>query len=180
MTNAETRSTPTIDSEQRNSWRWATVLAVHPFLTAGALLNTLLFGLAAAAARAEYLPEFVPLLPGALALLCLGVVHLYTPIYVTGLIMDLRAARKDDTEWSSPRWVLLAGGLQTVYFVGPVVQAYGVDTFDELVFGSIEYVLLVLASIVTVRYLYLTGDDACRAPSLVSLCVRAWSKISTR
>jgi len=120
------------------SWRWATVLAVHPLITVGVLAGALLFGLTGTATTAFGLPPFIPLVPGGLTLVFLGVAHLYTPIYVTGLALDRRCVRASDTAWRPSRLVLLAGGAQIVYFVVPIIQAYGGETFEELVFGSVS------------------------------------------
>ena len=158
------------------SWRWATVLAVHPSLTTGVLAGALLFGLASTATTAFGLPKFIPLFPGALLLVFLGGAYLYTPVYVVGLALDRRRVRATDAAWSPPRLALLGGGAQVVYFVVPMVQASGGETFEELVFGSVELAALLCAGVVTVRYLAVRDTNRPGAPALVSLWSEVWSR----
>ena len=160
------------------SWRWATVLAVHPLITVGVLAGALLFGLTGTATTAFGLPPFIPLVPGGLTLVFLGIAHLYTPIYVTGLALDRRCVRASDTAWRPSRLVLLAGGAQIVYFVVPIIQAYGGETFEELVFGSVELAALLCTGGVTIRYLAVRVSNLPGAPALVSLWSGVWSRFA--
>ena len=160
------------------SWRWATVLAVHPVLTLGVLAGALLFGLAGTATTAFGLPKFVPLVPGGLALAFLGGVHLYTPIYIAGLALDRRCVRASDVAWRPSKVVLLAGGAQIVHFVVPIVQAYGGETFEELVFGSVELAALLCTGVVTIQYLASHDNNLPGAPALVSLWSSVWSRLA--
>ena len=160
------------------SWRWATVLAVHPLITVGVLAGALLFGLTGTATTAFGLPPFIPLVPGGLTLVFLGIAHLYTPIYVTGLALDRRCVRASDAAWRPSRLVLLAGGAQIVYFVVPIIQAYGGKTFEELVFGSVEFAALLCTGVVTIRYLAVRDSNLPGAPALVSLWSGVWSRLA--
>lgn len=160
------------------SWRWVTVLAVHPILTTGVLAGALLFGLTSTATTAFGLPKFIPLFPGGLLLVFLGGAHLYTPIYVVGLALDRRRVRATDAARSPSRLALLGGGVQVVYFVVPMVQAYGGETFEELVFGSIELAALLCTGVVTIRYLVVRDTNLPGAPALVSLWSGVWSRVT--
>jgi hypothetical protein len=160
------------------SWRWATVLAVHPVMTVGVLAGALLFGLAGTATTAFGLPKFVPLLPGGLTLVFLGGAHLYTPIYVAGLALDRRYVRASEAAWRPSRLVVVAGGTQIVYFVVPIIQAYGGETFEELVFGSVEFAALLCTGVVTIRYLAVRDSNLPGAPALVSLWSGVWSRLA--
>ena len=75
--------------------------------------------------------------------------------------------------------VLLAGGAQIVYFVVPIIQAYGGETFEELVFGSVEFAALLCTGVVTIRYLTVRDDNLPGAPALVSLWSSVWSRVTT-
>ena len=145
------------------------MLAVHPVLTTGVIAGVFLFGLSSTATTAFGLPKFIPVLPGGLMLLFLGLAHLYTPVYVAGLALDRRRVRGTDAAGVSSRLVLLGGGAQVVYFVVPIVQAYGGKTFEELVFGSVELAALLCTGVVTVRYLAVLDTNVSGAPALVSL-----------
>jgi hypothetical protein len=160
------------------SWRWATVLAVHPVMTIGVLADALLFGLAGTATTAFGLPKFIPLIPGGLTLAFLGFAHLYTPIYVAGLALDRRCVRASDAAWMPSKFVLVAGGAQIVYFVVPIIQAYGGETFEELVFGSVELAALLCTGVVTVQYLAVRDNNLPGAPALVSLWSSVWSRLA--
>jgi hypothetical protein len=160
------------------SWRWATVLAIHPVITVGVLAGAVLFGLAGTATTAFGLPKFIPLVPGGLTLVCLGIAHLYTPIYVAGLALDRRCVRASEVAWKPPRVVLLAGGAQIVYFAVPIIQAYGGETFEELVFGSVELAALLCTGVVTVQYLAVRDNNLSNAPALVSLWSSVWSRLA--
>jgi hypothetical protein len=162
----------------KTSWRWATVLAVHPVIAVGVLAGALLFGLAGTATTAFGLPKFIPLVPGGLTLVFLGMAHLYTPIYVAGLALDRRCVRASDAAWRPSRLVLLAGGAQIVYFVVPIIQAYGGKTFEELVFGSVEFAALLCTGVVTIRYLAVRDSNLPGAPALVSLWSGVWSRLA--
>lgn len=177
MSGSEDSHTSTAD-EGNASWRWATVLAVHPVLTTGVLAGALLFGLVSAVTTAFDLPKFIPLFPGALTLLFLGAAHLYTPIYVVALALDRRRVRPINAAWSPARLILLGGGAQIVYFAVPIVQAYGGKTFEELVFGSVELAALLSAGVVTVRYLAVRDTNIPGAPVLVSLWSGVWSRVT--
>ena len=107
---ADTLRVSATDGGVNTSWRWATVLAVHPVLTAGALLGAVLFGLGSAATTAFNLPKFLPLFPGALTLLFLGGAHLYTPVYLAGLALDRRRVRATDAVWGQSGLVVSGGG----------------------------------------------------------------------
>ena len=160
------------------SWRWATVLAVYPVMTIGVLAGALLFGLAGTATTAFGLPKYIPLVPGGLTLVFLGIAHLYTPIYVAGLALDRRCVRASDAAWRPSRLVLLAGGAQIVYFVVPIIQAYGGETFEELVFGSVEFAALLCTGVVTIQYLAACVNNFPGAPALVSLWCSVWSRLA--
>lgn len=177
MPGTEGLHTSTTD-EENTSWRWATVLAAHPVLTTGVLAGVLLFGLVSTATIALDLPKFIPLFPGALTLVFLGLSHLYTPIYVIGLALDRRRVRATDATWRPSRLVLLGGGGQITYFVVPIVQAYGGKTFEELVFGSIELAALLCTGVVTIRYLAVRDTNLPGAPALVSLWSSVWSRVT--
>ncbi|NLV11873.1 hypothetical protein [Haloarcula argentinensis] len=160
------------------SWRWATVLAVHPVLTTGVLAGLLLFALTSTASTAFGLPKFIPLFPGGLMLLFLGLGHLYTPVYVAGLALDRRRVRATDTAWVPSRLGLLGACSQIVYFAVPIVQAYGGETFEELVFGSVELAALLCTGVVTVKYLAVRDSNLPRAPALVSLWSGVWFRVA--
>jgi hypothetical protein len=160
------------------SRRWATVLAVHPLMTVGVLAGALLFGLVGTATTAFGLPKFIPLVPGGLTLVFLGIAHLYTPIYVAGLALDRRCVRASEAAWKPSRLALLAGGSQIVYFAVPIIQAYGNEAFEELVFGSVELAALLCTGIVTVRYLAIRDNTLHNAPALVSLWASVWSRLA--
>ena len=160
------------------SWRWATVLAVHPALITGVIIGVFLFGLSTTATRAFGLPKFIPLLPGGLMLLFLGLAHLYTPVYVAGFVLNRRRVRTTDATWAPLRLVLLGAGAQIVYFVVPIIQAYGGKTFEELVFGSVEIAALLCTGVVTVRYLAVLDNNFPGAPALVSLWSGAWYRVA--
>ena len=168
--------TLTTDGENA-SWRWATVLAVHPVLTTGVIAGMFLFGLSSTATTAFGLPKFIPLFPGGLMLLFLGLAHLYTPIYIAGLALDRRRVRATDVARVRSRLGLLGGGAQVVYFAVPMVQAYGGKTFEELVFGSVELAALLCTGVVTVRYLAVLDTNLSGAPALVSLWAGAWYRV---
>ena len=74
--------------------------------------------------------------------------------------------------------MLLAGGAQIVYFVVPIVQAYGGETFEELVFGSVELATLLCTGIVTIQYLAVRDSNLPGAPALVSLWSGVWSRLA--
>lgn len=168
------------DTEPPPSWSWATLLAIHPCLTTAAVVGLLLFGLTSTVTSSSQLPDFLPLLPGAPAMIALGTVYLYTPIYLAGLILDLRQVRKADITWD-PSWQILGtGSVQVIYFVIPIVQAYDGDTFEELVFGSVELTAVVAVGVLTVRYLNTRGDHFLGAPRLVSLWANVWSTVASR
>lgn len=177
MPRTEESHTPTSNGTNA-SWRWATVLAVHPSMTTGALASTLLFGFVSTATTAFDLPRFIPLIPGGLTLVFLGLAHLYTPIYVVGLALDRRQLRATDMTWSPSGSILLAGGAQIVYFLVPILQAYGGQTFEELVFGSVEFVALLCTATVTVRYLAVRETTLPGAPALVSLWSDVWTYVT--
>ena len=160
------------------SWRWAAVLAVHPVLTTGVLAGALLFGLTSTATTAFDLPKFIPLFPGGLMLVFLGLAFLYTPIYVVGLALDRRRVRATDAAWSPSRLIVLGGGAQIIYFTVPIVHAYGGETFEELVFGSVELAALLCTGVVTVRYLAVRDSNLAGTPALVSLWSGVWSRIT--
>jgi hypothetical protein len=160
------------------SWQWAAVLAVHPVLTTGVLAGALLFGLISTATTAFDLPKFIPLFPGGLTLVFLGLAYLYTPIYVVGLALDRRRLRATDAAWVPSRLVLLGGGAQIAYFAVPIVQAYGGETFEELVFGSVELAALLCTGVVTIRYLAVRDSNLPGAPALVSLWSNVWFRIA--
>jgi hypothetical protein len=145
-------------------------------MTIGVLAGGLLFAFVSTATTAFGLPKFIPLLPGGLTLVFLGVVHLYTPIYLAGLALDRRCVRVSDAAWSPSGLVLLAGGSQAVYFIIPIIQAYGGETFEELVFGSVELAALVCTGVVTIRYLAVRDNHSSGAPVLVSLWSSVWSR----
>ena len=160
------------------SWRWAAVLAVHPVLTTGVLAGALLFALISTATTAFGLPKVLPLFPGALMLVFLGLAYLYTPIYVLGLALDRRRVRLTDASGGPLRLVLLGGGTQIVYFAVPIVQAYRGEWFEELVFGSVELAALLCTGIVTVRYLAVRDSNLPGAPALVSLWSGVWFRVA--
>jgi hypothetical protein len=162
------------DGERNGSWLWATLLAIQPFLTTVGLVGLLLFALVSTATSSLQLPEFLPLLPGAVALISIGLVHLYTPIYLAGLVLDRRQVREPNSVWRPSWWVLLGGGAQLVYFSIPLIQAYGGETFEELVFGTLEVIALLVAGIVTTKYLYERDSHLPGAPTLVSLWSSVW------
>jgi hypothetical protein len=162
--------------EREISWFWASVLAIQPVLTTAALLGFLLFALISTATTSLQLPDFLPLIPGALALIFVGAAHLYTPIYLAGLLLDLRKVRKASGVWTPSWWFLLGGGAQIVYFIVPVVQASGVQTFEELVFGTLEVTALFAAGVITTRYLRARDSNLSGAPTLVSFWSSVWSR----
>lgn len=175
---ADTLRVSATDGGVNTSWRWATVLAVHPVLTAGALFGAVLFGLGSAATTAFNLPKFLPLFLGALTLLFLGGAHLYTPVYLAGLALDRRRVRATDAVWGQSGLVVSGGGAQAVYVLVPIVQAYGGATFEELVFGSIEFAALLFAGVVTVRHLAIRDNNMPGAPGIVSLWSSVWSRVA--
>lgn len=175
----DAQTPPATNSERSPSCLWATVLAVQPLLAAGALFGTLLFSFVAVITQAGNLPAFLPLVPGALAILLFGAVHLYTPIYVVGIMLDVRSVRNNSVGWTPSTWLLLGGIFQMIYFVVPVVQAYGPDTFEELVFGSVELVTLALAGVLTLRYVHARCSDIYQPPLVISLRSRVWSSAAS-
>ncbi|WP_152422398.1 hypothetical protein [Halorubrum californiense] len=177
MSKTETVHTSTTD-EMNVSWRWATTLAIQPVLTAGVLAGALLFGLVSTATTSFGLPKFIPLVPGGLTLVFLGVAFFYTPVYIVGLALDRRRVRATDVAWSPSRLILLGGGAQTVYIAIPIIQAYGGETFEELVFGSVELAALLCAGVVTVRYLAIRDNNLPGAPALVSLWSGVWLRVA--
>ncbi|SDY24098.1 hypothetical protein [Halobellus clavatus] len=179
MRAAEVVGEPTTDGGANASWRWATVLAVQPVLTIGACLGALLFGLLSTATRAFGLPAYLPIFPGALTLVFLGVAYVYTPIYAAGVVLDRRSVRASAAVWSPSRLVLLGSGIQAIYFVVPMVQAYGGETFEELVFGSVELAALLSTGILTVQYLAVRDSNLPGTPALVSLWSSVWSRVTT-
>ena len=86
--------------------------------------------------------------------------------------------RASDAAWRPSRLVLLAGGAQIVYFVVPIVQAYGGETFEELVFGSVELAALICTGVVTIQYLAVRDNSLPGAPALVSLWSGVWSRLA--
>lgn len=108
----------------------------------------------------------------------LGIAHLYTPIYVAGLALDRRCVRASEAAWKPSRLALLAGGSQIVYFAVPIIQAYGNETFEELVFGSVELAALLCTGVVTVQYLAVRDNNLPNAPALVSLWSSVWSRLA--
>ncbi|WP_434531487.1 hypothetical protein ACODNH_20960 (plasmid) [Haloarcula sp. NS06] len=138
----------------------------------------LLFALISTATTAFGLPKFIPLFPGGLMLLFLGLGHLYTPVYVAGLVLDRRRVRATDATWVPSRLILLGGGSQIVYFAVPIVQAYGGETFEELVFGSVELAALLCTGVVTVKYLAVRDSNLPGAPALVSLWSGVWFRVA--
>lgn len=46
------------------------------------------------------LPDFLPLTPGVLALICIGAAHPHTPIYFAGRVLDRRTVRKASGVWT--------------------------------------------------------------------------------
>lgn len=163
------------DAEPRLSWTWATLLAINPCLIAVALAGLLLFGLTGAVTSVSQLPDFLPLLPGTPAMVALGAVYMYTPIYLAGLALDFRQIRRAGVVWNPLPWVLSAGSAQAIYFVVPIVQAYDGGTFDELVFGSVALAALFVVGVMTVRYLDARDNRFPNAPRLVSLWSGVWS-----
>jgi hypothetical protein len=161
--------------ERESPWLWATVLAIHPVLTAVALFGTALFAFVSTATLSLQLPEYLPLFPGALALISFAMAHLYTPLYVTGLALDLRQVRQTGGAWAPSRWFLLGSGPQLVYLIAPLVQAYGVETFDELVFGTLEMAALLATGVITTRYLHARDRNLPGTPPLVSPWSGVWS-----
>lgn len=180
MTGPEAPSGTPTGAAPRTSWIWATLIAIHPSLTTAALVGLLLFGLTSAVTPSLRLPDFLPLLPGVPALIATGIAYVYTPIYLTGLILDLRQVRSAEIAWNPSWWMLLAGSVQVVYFIVPIVQAYEGDTFGELVFGSVELAALLAAGLATVRYLNTRDGRFPGAPRLVSLWSSVWSKAVRR
>jgi hypothetical protein len=118
------------------------------------------------------------LVPGGLTLVFLGVAYFYTPVYIVGLTLDWRRVRASDTTWSPSKSILLGGGAQIAYFIVPIVQAYGGETFEELVFGSVELAALFCTGVVTVRYLAIRDNNLPGAPALVSLWSGVWSRVT--
>lgn len=162
------------DGGRNGSWIWATVLAIQPLLITVGLVGLLLFALVSTATSSLQLPKFLPLLPGAVALICIGLVHLYTPIYFAGLVLDIRQVRESSSVWRPSWWFLLGGGAQLVYFSIPLIQAYGGETFEELVFGTLEVMALLVAGIITTNYIYERDSHLSGAPTLVSLWSSVW------
>jgi hypothetical protein len=60
-----------------------------------------------------------------------------------------------------------------------MVQAYGGETFEELVFGSVELAALLSTGILTVQYLAVRDSNLPGAPALVSLWSSVWSRVTT-
>lgn len=180
MTGPEAPSGTPTDAAPHTSWLWATLIAIHPSLTTAALVGLLLFGITGAVTPSLRLPDFLPLLPGTPALIALGIAYVYTPIYLVGLIFDLRQVRSAEIGWNPSSVILLAGSVQVIYFILPIVQAYGGDTFAELVFGSVELAALLAAGLATVRYLNTRDGRFPGAPRLVSLWSRVWSRAVRR
>lgn len=166
--------------ERHGSWVWAAVLAVQPLLTAASLFGLLAFGVVSAATGWLQLPAYLPLIPGAAALVAIGVAYLYTPLYLAALALDCRQVRNAPGGWRPPWWILLGAGSQLVYFLVPIVQAYGVETFEELVFGVAELTALLVAGITTVRYLRARDDNFAGAPRLVARWSTVCSKLTRR
>ncbi|WP_324666213.1 hypothetical protein [Haloarcula sediminis] len=137
-------------------------------------MGLLLFALVSTATSSLQLPKFLPLLPGAVALICIGLVHLYTPIYFAGLVLDIRQVRGSSGVWRPSWWFLLGGGAQLVYFSIPLIQAYGGETFEELVFGTLEVMALLVAGIITINYIHERDSHLFGAPTLVSLWSSVW------
>jgi len=174
MGGTSTQNNSPDDGDRNGSWLWATLLAIQPLLTTVGLVGLLLFALVSTATSSLQLPKFLPLLPGAVALICIGLVHLYTPIYFAGLVLDIRQVRESNSVWRPSWWVLLGGGAHLVYFSIPLIQAYGGKTFEELVFGTLEVMALLVAGIITTKYLYERDSHLSGAPTLVSLWSSVW------
>ncbi len=166
--NAESPDASPTDGERHASWVWASVLAVQPLLTAGSLFGLVAFGVVSAATGWLQLPAYLPLVPGAAALVAIGLAYLYTPLYLAALALDYRQVLNAPGGWRPSRWILLGAGSQLAYFVVPIVQAYGIETFEELVFGVVELTALLVAGTATVRYLRARDDNFAGAPRLVT------------
>lgn len=138
-------------------------------MTTAALAGLLLFGLVSTATLSLQLPDYLPLIPGAVALIFIGVAYLYTPIYLAGLVIDYRQVRQANVDWNPSRWFLLGGSLQLTYFIIPIVQAYEIETFEELVFGAVELTALFATGVITIRYLRTRDSNLSGAPMLVTL-----------
>jgi hypothetical protein len=177
---AESPGTSPTGGERHAPWVWASVLAVQPLLTAASLLGLLAFGVVSTATGWLQLPAFLPLVPGVAALVALGTAYLYTPLYLAALALDYRQVRSVPGDWRPSRWVLLGAGSQLVYVVVPVIQAYGVDTFEELVFGVVELTALLVAGLTTVLYLRGRDDNFAGAPRLVTRLSAVYSKLTRR
>lgn len=178
MPRADAVHASTTDRGESPSWQWATALAVQPVLTTGVFVGTLLFGFVSTTTTALALPEYRPLVPGAATLAFLGLAYLYTPIYVVGLALDRRYVRATEGVWDPSRSVLLGGGIQIIYFTVPIVQAYGGETFEELVFGSVEFAALLCTGVITIRYLAVRDSNLPESPALVSLWSGVWSRVT--
>jgi hypothetical protein len=174
MGGTSTQNNSPDDGDRNGSWLWATLLAIQPLLTTVGLVGLLLFALVSTATSSLQLPKFLPLLPGAVALICIGLVHLYTPIYFAGLVLDIRQVRESNSVWRPSWWVLLGGGAHLVYFSIPLIQAYGGKTFEELVFGMLKVIVLLVAGSLTTKYLCERDSHLPGAPTLVSLWSSVW------
>lgn len=166
--------TPT-NGKWKVSWFWATVLSVQPILTTAALVGILLFVLVSTATVSLQLPGYLPLVPGTLMLIFVGVAYVYTPVFLVGLVLDLRKVRNTEAVWSPSWWFLLGGSVQIAYFSIPIIQAYEVQTFEELVFGAVEFTALIVTGVTTVRYLRARDNNFSGAPTLVSLWSGLWA-----
>lgn len=178
--NAESPGESPTGSERHGSWVWASVLAVQPLLTAGSLFGLLAFGIVSTATEWLQLPAYLPLVPGAPALVAIGVAYLYTPLYLAALALDYRQVRNAPGGGRPLRWILPSAGSQLVYFVVPLVQAYGIETFEELVFGVVELTALFVAGITTIQYLRARDHSSAGAPGLVAWWSTVCSKLTRR
>ncbi|ELZ41631.1 hypothetical protein C472_00823 [Halorubrum tebenquichense DSM 14210] len=129
------------------------LLIVQPALTTGALGALICYAIASLSYPTVHSVDFLPLLPGGVLLLVLGALFVYTPVYVLALTLDLRRTLQTAAPGSRIRWGTLALGSQGGYFVIPLLQAYDWGVLDTLVFGVIEFGLISLAAIASVRHI---------------------------
>lgn len=129
------------------------LLVAQPVLTGGAFGALICYAITSLSYPTIHSVSFLPLVPGGLLLLLLGVLFVYSPVYVLALTFDLRRIQETNPPEPRIRFGMLAIGSQVGYFLIPLIQAYDSGFLDTLIFGIAEFGLISIAAVATVRHL---------------------------
>ena len=129
------------------------LLVAQPVLTGGAFGALGCYAITSLSYPTIHSVSFLPLVPGGLLLLLLGVLFVYSPVYALALAFDLRRLRGTNPPEPRIRVGMLAIGSQVGYFLIPLIQAHDSGFLDTLIFGIAEFGLISIAAIATLRHL---------------------------